>query len=206
MFVESEIHPHVPSERAELFHAENGGTTEVEYLSLLASLVLVSKPHLALETGGWTGTGTETLARAMANNGFGRLISVDCDPNACRQVISRVASYGNVDVVTDHSISYLMNYQGPSFDFAFLDSLLPTRADELSVLLTRRLLSRGSLVAIHDTSRVRERQTGIRDQESVEFWKRFDSLLSIYNTAPQSPRLTTFEFPLSRGMLLIRLS
>ena len=108
----------------------------------------------------------------------------------------------HVEVANRESLEFLNEYEGSRFDFAFLDSLLPVRAEELTVLLERRLLAPGSLVAIHDTSRVRESPAGRRDPESMEFWDRFARI----QAGPHGTRLTAFEFTLSRGMLLIRVS
>ena len=198
---ESDIHPHVPSERAELFEAENSGATEKEYLSLLRALIAVSKPSLVLETGAWTGAGTHWLADGLYDNGFGRLISVERDTNACAAVARRLgeAGFENVDIANCDSIDYLTNYHGKPFDFAFLDSHLPTRADELRVLLERNLLRPGALVAIHDTSRVREFPQGVRDPDSVEFFRRLQAIPNF-----DAHHVEIIEFPLSRGLLLIR--
>src|SRR5581483_7394265 len=132
MHREIDIHPHVSSERADLFHSEDPGATELEYLALLRSLVLATKPTLLFETGAWNGAGTEALAAATMVNGFGRLITLDLDADACQRVRERLNHAKNVDVVNCNSLDYIAQYHGPPFDFAFLDSQLPTRVEELN--------------------------------------------------------------------------
>lgn len=197
-YLEIDVHPHVPSERAEHFHCEDGGVTEKEYLALLASLIQVTKPQLVLETGAFTGAGTIAIARALWANGFGHCISLDLDQRVAERVNRRLRTrrlHGFARVEGVDSLTFLRSTDN-QFDFAFLDTDLRTRADELTLLLDRNLLIGDAVVVIHDTSRVREFPAGRRDPDGVEFWRRFEQI---------RPRLgEVFEFKLSRGMLLIR--
>ena len=197
-FLEVDVHPHVASERAAHFHTEDGGATEIEYLSLLASLIRITKPQLVLETGAFTGAGTIAIASALRANGFGHCISVDLDPRVAERANRRLRArrlHGFAHVEGVDSMTFLQSTD-KKFDFAFLDTDLRTRADELTVLLDRNLLIGDAVVTIHDTSRVREFPAGQRDPEGAEFWRRFEQI---------RPRISeVFEFKLSRGMLLIR--
>lgn len=205
---ESEVHPHVPSERADLFTVADCTATENEYLELLYALIRVQKPKLALETGSYTGCGTVAIGTALKENGLGELVSLET--NAC--LVDQVAVKCKglpVGVAHCDSISYL-NGHDRQFDFAFLDSHLPTRADELRLLIERKLLAPGALVVIHDTSSVREMPAGRRDPESVEFYRKFHRLHDRQNPEDRASRLIDYEiwqrldFPLSRGMMVLR--
>ena len=55
---EAEIHPHEDVEKAHLFHAFDGGSTEIEILNWLHATVLMLKPKYILETGGFEAMGT----------------------------------------------------------------------------------------------------------------------------------------------------
>lgn len=186
---ELELNPtyHVPEERAELFTADTVGSTEHEYLALLATLVMATKPKRVLETGAETGVGTQALMAGIKANGFGELISVEMNPASVAHVQALVPE---AKVVCDDSLHYLANTEG-QFDFVFLDSHLPLRARELELLIDGKLLSPRAIVAIHDTSRVRPQPDG------AEFWKDFNRVAERFN-------LCEFEFPLSRGLLLIQ--
>jgi predicted O-methyltransferase YrrM len=198
IYRESDVHPHVATERAEHFHTEDGGATEVEYLGLIASLIHVTKPNAVLETGSFTGAGTCAIAAALQTNGFGHCISVERDAATAEQVRGRLSSNGLdpfASIEPADSLDFLRS-TAARFDFAFLDSELLARADELRLLVDRRLMTEDGIVAIHDTSRVRELPAGRLDPHGVEFRRRFELI---------RPRLReVFEFKLSRGMLLIR--
>lgn len=186
---ELELNPtyHVPEERAELFTADTVGSTEHEYLALLAALVMATKPRRVLETGAETGVGTEALMAGIEANGFGELISVELNPASVAAVQAKVPK---AKMVCDDSLHYLANTEG-QFDFVFLDSHLPIRVQELRLLIEGKLLSDKALVAIHDTSRLRPQQDG------REFWRAWiESEIADW--------ANVIEFPLSRGLLLIQ--
>lgn len=76
---EKDVHPHVEPEKANLFHAFNAGTTELEVLNWLNSTVMLLKPSTILETGAADGLGTVALASACRANGFGMVHCVELD-------------------------------------------------------------------------------------------------------------------------------
>lgn len=200
LVIESEVHPHVPEERAELFTAYDGGSTEVEYLELLSALVRCTKPRRILETGSFLGHGTLALARAARENGFGEVVSIEPDAKAVAAVRDLLdqQELDHVQVVLSQSLPYLDAEDEP-FDFAFLDSCLPTRALELDRLLHRNLLTPGSIVAIHDTSRRRRDAHGKSDPETAVFWAELGRVLAHHGVEER------LELPLSRGLLLLRI-
>lgn len=189
---ELELNPtyHVPEERAELFTADTVGSTEHEYLALLAALVMATKPNRVLETGAETGVGTEALMAGIEANGFGELISVELNPISADLVQKKVPK---AKIVNDDSLHYLANYDGKPFDFVFLDSHLPLRAKEWELLVDGDLLSAHAIIAIHDTSRLRPQQ------DKTEFWEDFNRVCKKYRYMTQR-----IMFPLSRGMLLLQ--
>jgi predicted O-methyltransferase YrrM len=79
-----------------------------------------------------------------------------------------------------------------TFDFAFFDSLLENRCEELRICLERKLLIPGSFFAIHDTSKLRVTHPGKPDPVTAEHWKEFETISGI----------KWLQFPLSRGMTL----
>lgn len=184
---EIECHPHVPSESAHLFSAHDGGSTEIEYLELLTALVCATKPVQILETGTYFGKGTKALVDGCSRNGFGHVYTIDilaqCDPvNGATHIL-------------EDSLKWL-SATDTKFDFAFFDSSLPIRPLELKICVDRGLMSKGSWAVFHDTSRERSSGAGIRDAESIVFWREFYKLRCVSQYV---------EFPLSRGLMICRL-
>jgi predicted O-methyltransferase YrrM len=197
---EAQCHPHVPEERAELFRCYDGGSTEIEYLQLLHALICCLKPGRVLETGTWNGHSTVAIASALRKNCFGHLVSVEADAAAAQKARDRLCDRGlhNAVVHTSRSIDFLKDVTD-RFDFAFLDSDLTIRVQELRLCVDRGLLTRGALVAIHDTSRVRTREGGQVDRDTKVFWDQFDRFRA--EAAPSC----VLELPYSRGLLIVRL-
>lgn len=196
--VESKLHPHVPRERAHLFHSWHDGTTEREYLALLQALICVLKPASILETGTYYGVGTLAIARAIKTNGFGRLVSVDNKPECIREGRSMVHQEGVANVVDfaeSDSIEFL-KITNRKFDFAFFDTLLSMRCKEFSTCMERGLLEPRTVVAFHDTSRLRTNRNSEPDEETKIFWKDFLAL----------PGIQFIEFPLSRGLIVAQIA
>ena len=186
---ESEVHPHVPEEKAELFSSLNGGSTEVEYRRLLVGLAGVLKPERALETGilhPWALAGLAAECREL----------VVVDHSEAAVVAAGSLGVPNLRVYGGDARKWLRGWQGGPFDLVFLDTELGSRASELEVLLERGLLTPRAVVAIHDTSRVRVMGGG-RCLESLQFWGAFEALRKKW-------RLEVVELPLSRGMLLVQ--
>jgi predicted O-methyltransferase YrrM len=198
--IESEIHPHVPAERADRYHSIDAGSTELEVLQFLAALVCLFKPSVVLETGSYQGFGSLTLASALETNGHGTLVSVECDAQCVAQCRRQVTEFdprllSRIHFVTDFSQNFLEQYQGPPFDLCFLDSLLDLRMKEFHILRRRNLLSPGGIVVLHDTSPLRAEdcpgggsQTYFGREEWGQMREEFD----------------VFEFPYSRGFVLLR--
>ena len=196
---ELDVHPHVPEERAEHFQCHDGGSTEVEYLELLAALVRVTKPDNVLETGAWEGYGTLALARACEANGFGRVYSLECDEKWASIAAGRLALESlshRATVVQRDSLAYLAE-PGPVFQMAFFDSHLPIRVDEMVAAHKAGRLARGCLIAFHDTSKKRAMDGG-PDAATGEFWSKWFKAMEDLHIQQ------VVEFPLSRGMVIGR--
>jgi predicted O-methyltransferase YrrM len=195
---ESDCHPHVPAERAELFECYNGGATEVEYLELLYAIVRATKPQHVLETGCFDGRGTRWLAHALSLNGFGMLHSIDLNERMLAEAQNRVDDAeltGYVDLMKGDTREMLRT-TSLTFGVAFFDSSLSIRADEAAICLDRGLTPPGSVLAFHDTSRLRITNEG-PDAETSIFWKAFEKHVR--------PRVVSvMEFPLSRGLVIAR--
>lgn len=154
--VELDCHPHVPEERAELFHTADGGSTEYEYLNLLHALVLATKPRLVLETGTFRGLGSLALASAIHWNGVGRLITVDASESSeAKDLLSKYSLSEYVEFVQSESVQFCAEWAGDQFDFLFFDSDVNVRARECDLLLIRKKIVPGAVAAFHDSSDLR---------------------------------------------------
>jgi predicted O-methyltransferase YrrM len=197
---EGAIHPHAPEECAELYHSIDNGSTEIEVLNFLHALVHLFKPGLVLETGTFLGFGTCALSSGLKANGFGRLITIELDEKKqawgrehVRQLDPDLLS--KIDFVRDSSLTYLEDYPGLPFNFAFLDSALETRMVELQILRRRKLLSPGAICLIHDTSPWRPEET---------YGGGASNLLHREQLAGLGPSFEVLQFPYSRGFHLLR--
>jgi predicted O-methyltransferase YrrM len=202
MPVEAAMHPHVAAEQAARFSCHDGGSTECEYLELLAALVGVTKPARVLETGCFHGYGTYTLARACQVNGQGVVISLDSDPRFVQETRGRLlagALLNRARVWEATSTEWLTTQDVVPFQFAFFDSgELDVRLEELELCLSLGWLERGATFAIHDTSRLRScDDTGTPAPGTAPFWDRLTWLADVKD-------LHLLEFPLSRGMVVGR--
>ena len=194
---ESAVHPHVASERAQLYRSFSGEAAELETLTFLNALVGIFKPVHVLETGTGCGYATVALAAALASNGFGSLDSVDTDPGALDRAKCITGSVGQK--LTEHvawhcrpSLDFIADYGGSPFDFCFFDSLIALRHKEFEALLERNLLTQGALCVWHDASRSRK-ETADDNSEMI-------AALDRHSTGRQ-----WLEVPFSRGLRLIRL-
>jgi predicted O-methyltransferase YrrM len=152
---ESEVHPHAPEERAELFRAADGGSTEYEYLNLIHALVLAAKPLLVLETGTFRGYGTLALASALHSNGLGELITVD--QGGCSEAKTLLQKYGMdmVRFVQSDSVQFCAQWTGDPFNLVFHDSGMSVRHRENDILQRRGKLAPQALAIFHDASPLR---------------------------------------------------
>lgn len=150
--IESEVHPHVDAEMANLFHAFDGGSTEIEILNWLHATALLLKPNYILETGGFEGLGSVALASACAINGFGKVVILENSPEQCVR-IEAILEENNLSMFATvecfDSLSYLSN-TNIHFDMGFFDSETSIRPKELEICLRRQIIR--NLAVFHDTS------------------------------------------------------
>jgi predicted O-methyltransferase YrrM len=196
---EAKAHPHLPEERGDLFLAIDAGTTEVEVLNWLHATVCLLKPTAVVETGAYLGIGTVALASACRANGFGRVHSIELDPESCQSVRARLDREGLsafAEVHCSDSRTFLRETT-LSFQFGFFDSLPELRAEEFAICQDRGIL-RG-LAAFHDTSPLRTRTLDWCPPEPAH--RRYQQKLHQLAQAPGNSGY--FESRLSRGFFVI---
>ncbi len=128
----------------------DGNTAEVETLEFLYSVVRLLKPELIIETGTWHGHMAVALGKALRQNGFGRAISFEIDPEVCEIAQRRVKDAGLHDLVEVRNRSSLQATVGSNIDMLVLDSELSLRVQEFEYF--RPNLRPSAIVIFHDTS------------------------------------------------------
>jgi predicted O-methyltransferase YrrM len=157
---EASLHPHAAAERAELFHSIDGGSAELEVLTLLNALVYLYKPMMALETGTGSALTTVSIASALRANGLGHVHTVECNPTALARakMLVEVLDPDLRQWITFHSgdsRELIRAWPGRRFDFAFFDNEIAFRHLEFEALSERGLLTERAVCVFHDTSRLR---------------------------------------------------
>jgi predicted O-methyltransferase YrrM len=125
-------------------------TTEVEVLDFLKTLVTTVKPRLVVETGTFLGHGTIKLAEGVRENGFGKVVTVELDPDIRARAAERFAASGLSAWIESRLESSLETQIEGTIDLLFSDSHMANREAEIRRLLPQ-LDPRGLLV-IHDAS------------------------------------------------------
>jgi len=90
------------------------------------------------------------VGRALADNGFGRLVSLEIDPANCAVAEDNVRRYGvtdQVSIVCGNSLDYRAE---DGLDLCLFDSELSRRGEEFLYFLPRMVP--GATVVFHDTN------------------------------------------------------
>lgn len=111
---------------------------------VLYALIRATKPHLALNLGGWRGCSTAHMASALAADGSGKLITVDLSPQP------EQTDYDNIEYITGDAVDYMAKLAKNKVDLVFEDighSEAETRAVWETVLTKGR---KGAWIISHD--------------------------------------------------------
>ncbi|MCE9613197.1 MAG: class I SAM-dependent methyltransferase [Lentisphaerae bacterium] len=136
----SDICPH-----PEYWHTGDCETTEQEVVELIGALVRALQPELVVETGSYKGVMSESIGRALKQNGHGRLITFEIDA-VLAEVARRACRRLPVEVLHQSSLAWT---PPGKIDFAWLDSGIETRVQEFEQYYP---FLKGSIIGIHDTA------------------------------------------------------
>jgi predicted O-methyltransferase YrrM len=125
-------------------------SAETEVLEFLYALVRTIKPKVAVETGTFRGLSACYIAKALRDNGRGKLITCEVDPK-CRDMArdlvgkTRLAEY--VDCRLESSLDLAVS---ESINLLFFDSLPDIRIQELDRFLPQ--MAPHGVIILHDVN------------------------------------------------------
>lgn len=154
MELESRFTPPRPDcPHPERWHSPDSDSTEIEVSRLVAAFVEALRPDLVIETGTAFGQTAELIGDALGPVANTWLITFEPDAERARQarqrcIATRVEVREEPSLVGIQSLIDATDGNHPPVGFAWLDSLLELRAQELRLI--RPLLSPGAIVGVHD--------------------------------------------------------
>ena len=125
-------------------------TSELEVTDFLKSLVITLKPRLIVETGTFLGYSTLKMAEGLQENGFGRIVTIEYDPQIFAKAKDRIDASGLGKWIENRNESSLDARIDGTIDLFFSDSHLPIREQEIRRFLPQ-IDARG-LILMHDAS------------------------------------------------------
>ena len=125
-------------------------SAEVEVLEFLKCLVTTIKPQLVVETGTFLGVSTLWIAEGLKQNGFGKVITCENDPEIYRKAKERFASSGLEQWIELRNESSLETKVKGTIDLLFSDSAFEVREQEVRHFLPQ--LNPYGVIVMHDAS------------------------------------------------------
>jgi predicted O-methyltransferase YrrM len=149
--VQAEYTPPTPEcPNPELWGMVDSVSTELEVIDFLKVLVLTMKPKLIVETGTFLGYSTIKMAEGLKANGFGRIITIEYDPEIFAKAKERIEASGLGRWIENRNESSLDSRIDGTIDILFSDSKLSIREEEIRRLLPQ--VDPRGLILIHDAS------------------------------------------------------
>jgi prolipoprotein diacylglyceryl transferase len=125
-------------------------TAEVEVLEFLKCLVTTMKPQLVVETGTFMGISTLWLAEGLKQNGFGKVITCENDPEVYGKAKERFATSGLDQWIELRNEASLETKIKGTIDILFSDSAFEIREQEVRHFLPQ--LNPNGAIVMHDAS------------------------------------------------------
>lgn len=150
----------------------SGMGTETEVTLLLRAMVKLLRPRLVVETGTFEGDTASQLGIALDLNGMagfeGRMVTYETDAEVATRALRRLSVLRVRSVEVRVSRLQDQPVDGP-VDFAFVDSHLGARMDEIAFLLPR--MAPDGLLFVHDANDpVLRSQLEALEGVNVVFW------------------------------------
>jgi predicted O-methyltransferase YrrM len=144
-------------DKDKMWSARDVQSSEDEVNEFIGALMRLIKPGLVVETGCYLGDGTLEIARALKQNGNGRVISCDTIQERVDEVNKRLMDEGLFpeigSVICCEGVNLIKSIGGSQIDFAFIDSGPggKVRLEEINMLLETGLRQL-KMFALHDTA------------------------------------------------------
>ncbi len=149
--LQSEYHrPTSECPHPERWHMYDSMSAEAEVLDFLKSIVTTVKPELVVETGTFTGLSTIRIAEGLRENGFGRVLTCEYDPQVFAAAQKRFAASGLSAWIDARNASSLELEVSGRIDLLFCDSDGPIREQEVRRFLPQ--VNPHGLIVIHDAN------------------------------------------------------
>ena len=142
----TEASPECPEPR--LWSMFDPMTAEKEVLDLLYSIVRALKPRLVVETGTFSGISSTYIARALRENGRGRLITCEMDPVVHENACERFRAEGLGSTIDCRLSSSLDLQIDDEIDLLYCDSDLKVRGAEVRRFISN--INPFGLILMHD--------------------------------------------------------
>lgn len=142
--------PSAECPQPELWKMVDSQSTELEVIDFLKALVIAMKPKLIVETGTFLAYSTLKMAEALKENGFGKIITIEYDPDIFAKAKERIDASGLASWIDNRNASSLETQVEGTIDLLFSDSHRTIRGKEIRRWLPQ-IEARG-LILIHDTS------------------------------------------------------
>jgi predicted O-methyltransferase YrrM len=201
---EDSTHPKFKGEKYSLFSSVTFESTEIEYLDLLHSLVLSTKPQYILETGTNIGISGIAISYALKYNYEhrhikGHLKTVEMDVSYYGYLNKLIEELGLTEYITvyiDSSVSFIKNLNDIKFDLVFFDSSRHIRPQEFYELKEKELLNKDCFLVFHDTCSCAIKDT----QEDIEIQNNYRLALDDIKKNCTG----CIELKLGRGMMIFQ--
>ena len=125
-------------------------TAEVEVLEFLKCLMTTVKPNLVVETGTFLGVSTIYMAQGLKQNGLGKIITCEPDPEVFAKAKEKIDSSGLKKWIDYRRESSLKLKVSGTIDVLFCDSLPELREPEVRYFLPQ--INPTGLILMHDAS------------------------------------------------------
>jgi predicted O-methyltransferase YrrM len=150
-FVQPEyVGPTLECPHPEWWQMVDSQSSELEILDFLKSIVITTKPQLIVETGTFIGYSAIKMAEGLNANGFGKLITIEFDPDIFAKAKQRIDLSGLRDWIEYRNASSLETPIDGTIDILFSDSHLTIREQEIRRFLPQ--IDPRGLILIHDAS------------------------------------------------------
>jgi predicted O-methyltransferase YrrM len=150
-FVQPEyVGPTLECPHPEWWQMVDSQSSELEVLDFLKCIVLTTKPRLIVETGTFIGYSAIKMAEGLKANGFGKLITIEFDPDIFAKAKQRIDLSGLRDWIEYRNASSLETPIDGTIDILFSDSHLTIREQEIRRFLPQ--IDPRGLILIHDAS------------------------------------------------------